>query len=133
MQLQTTQATLENNDSAPLKMQAMVQDDYGSPDVLRLEEINRPVPQDHEVLVQVHASSINAGDWHLMRGTPFLVRLMFGGILKPKIKTLGADVAGRVVAVGKGVTQFKPGDDVFGDVSEESMGAFAEYLDLAVS
>ncbi|MEM9808255.1 MAG: NAD(P)-dependent alcohol dehydrogenase [Cyanobacteria bacterium P01_D01_bin.56] len=95
---------------------------------MRLEEIKRPVPQDHEVLVQVHASSINGGDWHLMRGTPFLIRLIFGGILKPKIKTLGADVAGRVVAVGKGVTRFKPGDDVFGDVSEDGMGAFAEYV-----
>lgn len=128
MQIQTAQTTLASNDSAPLKMRAMVQDDYGSPDVLRLEDIDRPVPKDREVLIEVHASSVNAGDWHMMRGTPFLIRLMFGGILKPKITTLGADVAGRVVAVGKDVTQFQPGDEVFGDVSDSGRGAFAEYV-----
>lgn len=126
--MQRLTTAMNNDDPTTLTMQAMVQDDYGSPDVLKLEEIERPVPQAHEVLVQVHASSVNAGDWHLMRGTPFLVRLLFGGLLKPNIRTLGADVAGRVVAVGEGVTQFKPGDDVFGNVSDCGMGAFADYV-----
>jgi len=110
------------------KMRAIVQNEYGSTDVLRLEEIDKPVVLDNGVLVRVHAASVNAGDWHLMRGTPFLSRLMFGGLLKPKIKILGFDVAGRVEAVGKNVTQFKPGDEVFGDLSECGFGAFAEYV-----
>lgn len=110
------------------KMRAIVQTEYGSADVLRLEEIDKPVVLDNSVLVRVHAASVNAGDWHLMRGTPFLSRLMFGGLLKPKIKILGFDVAGRVEAVGKNVTQFKPGDEVFGDLSECGFGAFAEYV-----
>ncbi len=109
-------------------MKAIVQTKYGSPEILKLEEIETPIPQDHEVLVRVHAASVNAGDWHLMRGSPFLIRLMFGGILKPKIKTLGVDMAGRVAAVGKAVTQFQPGDEVFGDLSECGFGAFAEYV-----
>ncbi|NEQ50908.1 MAG: NAD(P)-dependent alcohol dehydrogenase [Leptolyngbya sp. SIO3F4] len=109
-------------------MKAIVQDEYGSTDVLKLEEIDKPVLQDDQVLVRVYASSVNAGDWHLMRGTPFLIRLMFGGISKPKIRTLGSDLAGRVEAVGKDVTQFQVGDEVFGDVSECGFGAFAEYV-----
>ena len=110
------------------KMKAMVQDEYGSPDVLSLEEVDRPVPQDDQVLVRVYASSVNASDWHLMRGTPFLIRLMYGGIAKPEIKILGADVAGHVVAAGKDVQQFQPGDKVFGDLSECGFGTFAEYV-----
>ena len=109
-------------------MKAIVQDEYGSPDVLRLEEVERPVLQDNQVLVRVQASSVNAGDWHLMRGVPFLLRLMFGGLAKPKIKTLGSDVAGQVAAIGKDITQFQVGDEVFGDVSECGFGAFAEYV-----
>jgi NADPH:quinone reductase-like Zn-dependent oxidoreductase len=108
-------------------MKAIVQTEYGSPDVLSLQEIDKPVVPANGVLVQVRAASVNAGDWHLMRGDPFLTRLMFGGILKPKIKTLGMDVAGRVEAVGKDVTQFQVGDEVFGDLSECGFGAFAEY------
>lgn len=109
-------------------MKAIVQTEYGSPDVLNLQEVDKPVVPDNGVLVQVRAASVNAGDWHLMRGTPFPIRLMFGGILKPKIKTLGMDVAGRVEAVGKDVTQFQAGDEVFGDLSECGFGAFAEYV-----
>jgi NADPH:quinone reductase-like Zn-dependent oxidoreductase len=109
------------------KMKAIVQNEYGSADVLRLEEIDKPIVTDNGVLVRVHAASVNAGDWHLMRGTPFLARLMFGGLLKPKIEILGFDIAGRVEAVGKDVTQFKPGDEVFGDLTECGFGAFAEY------
>jgi NADPH:quinone reductase-like Zn-dependent oxidoreductase len=90
-------------------MQAIVYHNYGSPDVLKLEEVQKPVPQDHEVLVKVVAASAAAGDWHLLRAKPFLVRFM-AGLLKPKYKILGADVAGRVEAVGRNVTQFQPGD-----------------------
>jgi NADPH:quinone reductase-like Zn-dependent oxidoreductase len=113
---------------ADRKMRAIVQFEYGSADMLSLEEVDKPVVPDNGVLVRVHATSVNAGDWHLMRGTPFLARLMFGGLLKPKIKILGFDVAGKVEAVGKNVTQFHLGDDVFGDLSECGFGAFAEYV-----
>lgn len=108
-------------------MKAIVQTEYGSPDVLSLEEVDKPAVKDNGVLVRVHASSVNAADWHLMRGTPFIARLAFG-LRKPKFKTLGIDVAGRVEAVGQNVTQFRPGDDVFGDISECGFGAFAEYV-----
>jgi NADPH:quinone reductase-like Zn-dependent oxidoreductase len=96
---------------------------YGSPDVLELLEINKPVPMDNQVLVRVHAAAVNPLDWHILRGEPFLVRLMGFGLLKPKHQILGADMAGRVEAVGKNVIQFKSGDEVFGS----SMGGFAEY------
>jgi NADPH:quinone reductase-like Zn-dependent oxidoreductase len=110
------------------KMKAIVQFKYGSVDVLRLEDVDQPLVQDNEVLVRVYAASVNAGDWHLMRGTPFFSRLLFGGLLKPKIKILGCDMAGRVEAIGKDVTQFQPGDEVFGCLSESGFGAFAEYV-----
>jgi NADPH:quinone reductase-like Zn-dependent oxidoreductase len=109
-------------------MKAIVQTRYGSPEVMQLAEVEAPTVPDNGVLVKVQATSINAGDWHLMRGTPFFVRLMFGGLRKPKIKTLGMDVAGTVEAVGRSVTQFKPGDAVFGDTSEAGFGGFAEYV-----
>ncbi|MEX2281948.1 MAG: NAD(P)-dependent alcohol dehydrogenase [Gemmatimonadota bacterium] len=108
-------------------MKAMVQHVYGSPDVIKLEEIPKPAPGDGDVLVKVHAASANAGDWRLMRADPFIIRPKFG-LLKPKYKTLGADVAGRVEAVGRNVKQFRPGDDVFGNLSESGFGAFAEYV-----
>ncbi|MCY7367642.1 MAG: NAD(P)-dependent alcohol dehydrogenase [Chamaesiphon sp.] len=108
-------------------MKAIIQTEYGSPDVLSLQEVDKPVVTDNDVLVRVCAASVNAGDWHLMRGDPFLSRLMFGGILKPKIKILGMDVAGVVEAIGKDVKQFQVGDEVFGDLSECGFGAFAEY------
>lgn len=108
-------------------MKAIVQTEYGSPDVLSLVEVDRPTVKDNGVLVRVHGSSVNAGDWHLMRGTPFIARLAFG-LRKPKLKTLGMDVAGRVEAVGQNVTQFRPGDEVFGDISGCGFGAFAEYV-----
>ena len=120
------------NTVAPIQgdrnMKAIVQVEYGSADVLRLENVHKPAVQDNQVLVRVYGTSVNAGDWHLMRGTPFFIRLMFGGLLKPKIKTLGCDMAGRVEAIGKDVTQFQPGDEVFGDLSESGFGAFAEYV-----
>ncbi|KAM3114015.1 NAD(P)-dependent alcohol dehydrogenase [Phormidesmis sp. 146-33] len=109
-------------------MKAIVQSKYGSADVLSLKDVDKPVVRDNGVLVRVRAASVNAGDWHLMRGNPFPIRLMFGGLLKPKIKILGFDVAGQIEAIGKDVTQFKPGDEVFGDLSECGFGAFAEYV-----
>jgi len=104
-------------------LKAIVRTKYGSPDVLRLQEIDKPDPMDNQVLVRVHAASVNPLDWHILRGEPFLVRLMGFGLLKPKHQILGADMAGRVEAVGKNVIQFKAGDEVFGS----SMGGFAEY------
>ncbi len=104
-------------------MKAIVFYQYGSPDVLKLEEIEKPVPQDDEVLVKILAASVNAYDWHLLTADIFLVRLMGGGLLKPKYTRLGADIAGQVEAVGGKVSQFKPGDEVFGIIR----GGFAEY------
>ena len=108
----------------PLKetMKAIVYHNYGSPDVLKCEEIEKPTPGDDEVLIKVRAASVNPLDWHFMRGTPYIVRIMTG-LRKPKDKRLGVDVAGQVEAVGRNVTQFKPGDQVFGSCR----GAFAEY------
>jgi NADPH:quinone reductase-like Zn-dependent oxidoreductase len=110
------------------KMRAIVQTEYGAPDVLSLKEVDRPIISNHGVLVRIRAASVHAGDWHLMRGTPFLLRFMYGGLLKPKIQILGCDIAGEVEAVGRDVTQFQPGDLVFGDLSASGFGAFAEYV-----
>src|SRR5881628_605028 len=104
-------------------MKAIVIEKYGSPDVLQFKEVERPTPKDNQVLVRVQAASANPLDWHEMRGAPFIARLMGTGLLKPKNPKLGADVAGQVEAVGKDVTQFQPGDEVFGGCN----GSFAEY------
>jgi len=109
-------------------MKAIVYTKYGSPDVLQLKEVENPSPKDDEVLIKIHAASVNAADLHLLRADPFLVRLMGGGLLKPKNKILGADIAGQVEAVGRNVKQFKPGDEVFGDISGCGWGGFAEYV-----
>jgi NADPH:quinone reductase-like Zn-dependent oxidoreductase len=106
----------------------MILTKYGPPDALELQDIPKPVPKDDEVLVKIKAASLNAADWHLMRGSPFLMRMMFGGILKPKFRILGADVAGTVEAAGRGIAKFKSGDDVFGDISVCGWGAYAEYV-----
>lgn len=108
-------------------MKAIVYTEYGSPDVLRFEDVEKPAPGDNEVLVRVHAASANPADWHLMRAEPFLARLA-NGLLKPKNTRLGADVAGRVEAIGRNVMQFQVGDDVFGEMSLDKMGSFAEYV-----
>ncbi len=108
-------------------MQAIVYTEYGLPDVIRLKEIERPVPLDDEVLVEVHAASVNAYDWHFLTAEVFLIRLMSGGILRPKKTTLGADIAGRVVAVGKNVGRFRLGDAVFG-TAKGGTGGFAEFV-----
>ena len=109
-------------------MKAIVYHAYGSPDVLGCEELEKPVAAANEVLIEVRAASVNPLDWHLMRGAPYLVRMM-AGLRKPKDARLGADVAGRVEAVGRNVTRFKPGDGVFGSCR----GAFAEYACAAES
>ncbi|HUI93786.1 MAG TPA: NAD(P)-dependent alcohol dehydrogenase [Chitinivibrionales bacterium] len=107
-------------------MKAFVYKKYGPPDVLQLKDIEKPAPKDNEVLVKVHAASVNAADWHLLTADIFAVRLMMG-LTRPKRSVLGADVAGVVEAVGKNVTQFKPGDAVFGCIFMHGSGSFAEY------
>jgi NADPH:quinone reductase-like Zn-dependent oxidoreductase len=109
-------------------MKAIVYTKYGPPEVLQLKEVEKPTPKEDEVLVKVHAASVNHGDWALLRGEPFFLRLMDGGLLKPRIKILGGDVAGRVEAVGSNVKQLQPGDEVFGDLSDCGRGGFAEYV-----
>lgn len=109
-------------------MKAIVYTKYGPPEVLHLKDVEKPTPKDNEALIKVHAASANAADWHLLRGDPFLVRLMGIGLLRPKNKILGADIAGRVEEVGRSVTQFQPGDEVFGDLSGCCWGGFAEYV-----
>ena len=101
-------------------MKAIVYTQYGSPDVLQLKEVEKPTPKDDEVLIKVHAASVNESDWHFLSADMFLIRLMGGGLLKPKNTILGADIAGRVEAVGRNVKQFQPGDEVFGDMPEWS-------------
>src|SRR5438105_7947271 len=103
-------------------MKAIVRCDYGLAN-LKLEDVEKPVPQDDQVLVKIHAVSVNPYDWHFVEGTPYVMRAMGVGLRKPKDIQLGVDFAGTVEAVGKNVTQFKPGDEVFGGRD----GAFAEY------
>src|SRR5215208_5537668 len=105
-------------------MKAILFPKYGSPDVLQLTEIEKPVPNESQVLIKVHAASANPLDWQRMRGEPFLAR-MGEGLHKPQNPKLGADIAGRVEAIGKNVTEFKPGDEVFGAIGA---GGFAEYV-----
>jgi NADPH:quinone reductase-like Zn-dependent oxidoreductase len=104
-------------------MKAIVYHNYGSPEVLLYEDIEKPSPADKEVLIEIYAASVNPLDWHFMRGRPYLMRIM-SGLRKPKNTRPGVDVAGHVEAVGRNVTQFKPGDAVFGSC----YGAFAEYV-----
>jgi NADPH:quinone reductase-like Zn-dependent oxidoreductase len=108
-------------------MKAIVYEKYGSPDVLELKEVEKPTPNENEVLIKVHAASINSWDWDMLTGRPLEYRLFFG-LLKSKYKILGCDIAGRIEAVGRNIKQFHPGDDVFGDLCEGSWGGFAEYV-----
>jgi NADPH:quinone reductase-like Zn-dependent oxidoreductase len=103
-------------------MRAIIYERYGPPEVLSLSEIEKPVPDAHEVLIRVHAASVNPYDWHFLRGKPAFIQL-FIGIRRPRSPRIGADVAGIVESIGPGVTQFKPGDPVFGTCK----GSFAEY------
>ncbi len=109
-------------------MKAMVYHKYGSPDELKLEEVTKPTPKDDEVLVKIKASSINRADLYMLKGSPFVIRLENG--FTPKKKILGADIAGQVEAVGKNVKEFKVGDEVFGDISANGWGGFAEYVSV---
>src|SRR5687768_2062175 len=106
------------------RMRAIVHERYGEPDVLRLESMALPALGEGDVLVRVHAASVNPADYFTLSGSPFLVRLVTG-LTKPKDRVLGRDVAGRVEAVGPGVTRFRPGDEVFGELVH---GAYAEYV-----
>ena len=108
-------------------MKAIVLTQYGSSDVLQLQEVPKPTPKDDEVSIKVHATSINDWDWCLMRGKPFYIHLLCG-LLKPKIQIPGVEIAGRVEVVGKNVTKFQPGDAVYGDISESGFGGLAEYV-----
>lgn len=106
-------------------MKAIIYERYGPPEVLQFKEVEKPVPCDDEILVKVQVVSVNPADWHLMRAKPFIARLTTG-LFKPKNKILGIDIAGQVESVGKNVTEFKPGDEVFGDCGWG--GGFAEYV-----
>lgn len=108
-------------------MKASVLTKYGSVDFIQLKEVVKPIAKDNEVLIKIFAASINSWDWEMLIAKPFINRFM-AGLFKPtKIKTLGCDIAGRVEAVGRNVKKFKPGDDVFGDLSGCGWGGFAEY------
>lgn len=115
-------------------MKAIVCNRYGSPDVLSLQEIEKPTPDDDEVLIRIHAAALNAADWHIMRGSPYVMRFVFG-FKGPKYSVLGSDIAGHVEFVGKNVTNFKAGDAVLANLfsdgkSEKGFGAFAEYASV---
>ncbi len=118
----------ESKEEGRKLMKAIVYTEYGPPDdVLELKEVEEPTPQDDEVLVKVHAASVNHTDWHLLTGEPFVARL-WSGLLKPKHKIPGGDIAGRVETVGRNAKQFQPGDEVFGDKAACGWGGFAEYV-----
>jgi NADPH:quinone reductase-like Zn-dependent oxidoreductase len=106
-------------------MKAIVYTAYGSPSNLHLTEVEKPLPGDNQILIKVKAASVNAYDWRHLRADPFFIRFMAGGLFTPTHRILGADIAGTVETIGSNVTQFKPGDDVFG---EGSYGGFAEYV-----
>jgi NADPH:quinone reductase-like Zn-dependent oxidoreductase len=122
-QLSATPRDANSTPIAESMMQAVVQDTYGSADVLRLERVPRPKIADDEVLVRVRAAGVHIGDWHVMTGQPYLMRVMGFGLRAPKARIQGIDLAGTVQAVGKNVTRFHAGDDVYGT----GAGAFAEY------
>src|SRR3712207_1626155 len=106
-------------------MKAVVYTQYGPPSVLQLQDVEKPTPTDDEVLVKIHAVSVNRSDWEGLVGRPFYARI--GGLRKPRHRVLGSDIAGRVEAVGKDIKRFQPGDEVFGDILWH-MGGFAEYV-----
>lgn len=105
-------------------MKAVLHTKYGPPELLELAEVEKPTPNENQILVKVHASSINAADYRVMKADPFFIRLMGGGFRRPKDQRFGSDVAGRIEAVGENVKQFRPGDEVFGCAT----GAYAEYV-----
>ena len=109
-------------------MKAIICTKYGPPDTLQFQEVAKPAPTADEVLVKIHAASVNMYDWHLLTADIPLVRLMGGGLLRPKVTIPGEDIAGRIEAVGSNVKQFRPGDEVFGDIAAYGNGGFAEYV-----
>src|SRR5918997_4152952 len=115
-------------------MKAIVQDRYGPPDVLELRDIDKPVVNDGEVLIRVHAASVHPDVWHVLRGLPYVLRIMGAGLLRPKNSIPGTDVAGHVESVGKEVALFQPGDEVFGESVRghqwHNGGAYAEYVSV---
>ncbi len=113
-------------------MKAIVLTKYGSPDDLQLQDVEKPTPNDDEVLIKVKAASVNDWDWCLTIGKPFYIRLLCG-FFKPKVQIPGVDIAGEIVAIGKNVSKFQPGDRVYGDLSENGFGGFAEYVCAPVS
>lgn len=108
-------------------MKAIILEDYGLPQFLKIGEVEKPVPKDNEVLVKVHSASINDFDWGLIRGKPFVLRLFFG-LRKPIVSIPGIDVSGKIEEVGRKVDSFKIGDEIYCDLSECGCGAFAEYV-----
>ena len=116
---------MNTNTTKKLEMKAIVFNQYGTPDVLKLANVLAPTPKDGQVLIRVFAASVNSADYRLLSGP--IPRLMGFGLLRPKDKIMGADIAGRIEAVGKNVTRFKPGDEVFGDIAT-GFGGFAEYI-----
>ena len=112
-------------------MMAFVSEKYGPPELLRMAEVERPAPVAGEVLVKVVAVSVNPADWRSMRAKPFFSRATLG-LLRPKHRILGGDIAGRVEAVGSGVTQFKPGDEVYANLLDHGSGGFAQYASVPV-
>lgn len=109
-------------------MKAIICRKYGPPDALQFQEVAKPAPKADEVLVKIHAASVNMYDWHLLTADIALVRLMGGGLLRPKVAIPGEDIAGRIEAAGSNVRQFRPGDEVFGDIATYGSGGFAEYV-----
>jgi NADPH:quinone reductase-like Zn-dependent oxidoreductase len=112
-------------------MKAFIYEKYGPPETLRMAEVDKPAPNADEVLVKVLAASVNAADWHVLRGKPLFSRATLG-LLRPKHKILGGDIAGQVEAVGDGVTQFEPGDQVYANLLDHGYGGFAEYVSVPV-
>lgn len=120
--------TSTTTDGDATTMHAVVYSTYGGPEVLEFADVEKPTPDTDEVLIRVVAASVGAGDWHLLRGTPLLIRLIYGGYRRPTFPILGVDIAGRVEAVGRAVTGFERGDEVLADLSEHGFGGFAEYV-----
>lgn len=109
------------------KLKAIEYTKYGTPSNLKLVEVEKPIPKDNEILVKVYASSINSADLRYLRADPFFVRLMGQGLLRPKVTILGVDIAGKVEAIGKNITRYHVGDEVYGEIFDSGMGGFAQY------
>jgi NADPH:quinone reductase-like Zn-dependent oxidoreductase len=112
-------------------MKAFIYQQYGPPETLRMGEVDKPTPNADQVLVKVRAASVNAADWHALRGKPLFSRATLG-LLRPKHQLLGVDIAGQVEAVGSGVTRYQPGDEVYANLLDHGYGGFAEYVSVPV-